>query len=70
MRAIDELHLDYPFYGYRRMTVNLHDCLDDLYLPINSKKVRRLMQLMGISAIYPKENLSKRNFWFGIKKLL
>jgi putative transposase len=61
MRAIDELHLDYPFYGYRRMTVNLQDCLEGAYLPINSKKVRRLMQIMGISAIYPKENLSKRN---------
>jgi putative transposase len=61
MRDIDELHLDYLFYGYRRMTVNLQDCLECAYLPINSKKVRRLMQIMGISAIYPKENLSKRN---------
>lgn len=61
MRAIDELHLDYPFYGYRRMTADLQDCLESAYLPINSKKVRRLMQVMGICAIYPKENLSKRN---------
>lgn len=61
MRAIDELHLDYPFYGYRRITIDLNDCLDAAYLPVNSKKVRRLMQVMGISAIYPKENLSKRN---------
>ncbi len=61
MRAIDELHLDYPFYGYRRITADLHDCLDAAYLPINTKKVRRLMQVMGICAIYPKENLSKRN---------
>jgi putative transposase len=61
MRAIDELHLDYPFYGYRRITADLQDCLEMDYLPINGKKVRRLMQVMGISAIYPKENLSKRN---------
>jgi putative transposase len=61
MRAIDELHLDYPFYGYRRITADLQDILEGDYLPINGKKVRRLMQLMGICAIYPKENLSKRN---------
>jgi putative transposase len=61
MRAIDELHLDYPFYGYRRITADLQDILAADYLPINGKKVRRLMQMMGICAIYPKENLSKRN---------
>ena len=61
MRFMDEIHLDYPFYGYRRMTVELNDCLETAYLPINSKKVRRLMQIMDIHAIYPKENLSKRN---------
>jgi putative transposase len=61
MRAIDELHLDQPTYGYRRITVHLEQYLDSTYLPINRKKVRRLMQVMGICAIYPKENLSKRN---------
>ena len=61
MRAIDEIHLDYPFYGYRRMTVVLNACMDNIYLPINHKKVQRLMQIMDICTIYPKENLSKRN---------
>lgn len=61
MRTIDEIHLDFPFYGYRRMTVVLNTCMDKSYLPINRKKVQRLMQIMGICTIYPKENLSKRN---------
>ena len=61
MRAIDELHLDFPFYGYRRMTVVLNDYLDKVYLPINCKKVRRLMKIMDIRTIYPQKNLSKRD---------
>ena len=65
MRAIDELHLEHPYYGYRRITVNLNDSLNngsnDDILPINTKKVRRLMRLLDICTIYPKENLSKRN---------
>jgi putative transposase len=61
MRGIDELHTDYPFYGYRRIVNNLDSVLSSEYLPVNSKKIRRLMQKMGIEAIYPKENLSKRN---------
>ena len=65
MRAIDELHLEHPYYGYRRITVNLNDSLNNIenddILPINTKKVRRLMRLLDICTIYPKENLSKRN---------
>lgn len=68
MRALDELHLDYPFYGYRRMTRELNDLFSDAEnaieaanLPINTKKVRRLMQLLDIATIYPKANLSKRD---------
>jgi putative transposase len=68
MRAIDELHLEHPYYGYRRMTLELNDTfklLEELEttseLPINTKKVRRLMHLLDISTIYPKANLSKRD---------
>lgn len=39
----------------RRIAVNL----PNIFQPINVKKVRRLMKLMGIEAIYPKANLSK-----------
>lgn len=54
MRAIDKLYTKYPFYGARRLSVNLPIA----FQPVNIKKVRRLMKMMGIVAIYPKPNLS------------
>ena len=57
MGKIDELHLDKPFLGVRRLTDEL---LADGYL-INHKRVYRLMKLMGIMAIYPKPKLSEIN---------
>ncbi len=54
MKAIDKLYTKYPFYGGRRIAVNL----PDEFQPINLKKVRRLMNLMNIEAIYPKPKLS------------
>jgi len=44
MKEIDKLYTKYPFYGARRIAVNL----SDTFQPINVKKVRRLMKLMGI----------------------
>ena len=61
MRAIDELHLDYPFFGYRRLATHLEDCLSDAYRPVNTKMIRRLMQIMDIHTLCPKPNLSKRH---------
>lgn len=55
MREIDKLYTKYPFYGARRLAVNLRG----EYQSINVKRVSRLMKLMGIEAIYPKPNLSK-----------
>jgi len=57
MRLIDEIHLNRPFLGIRRMT----DALRGLGYNVNHKRVYRLMRKMGIQAIYPKPNLSKRN---------
>jgi len=54
MRAIDKLYTKCPFYGARRLSVNL----PTEFQPINVKKMGRLMKLMGIEAIYPKPNLS------------
>lgn len=54
MRAIDKLYTKCPYYGARRLSVNL----PTEFQPINVKKVGRLMKLMGIEAIYPKPNLS------------
>ena len=55
MRLIDEQYTRTPFYGSRRMSAWLQDRGHD----VNRKRVRRLMQLMGIEAVYPKPNLSR-----------
>jgi len=55
MRRIDELHLEYPFYGSRRMAVVLRD---DGWV-VNRKRTQRLMRLMGLETIYPRPNTSQ-----------
>lgn len=57
MRRIDEIHTDEPTWGYRTITRILRR--DDGIL-INRKRTRRIMKDMGIYALYPKPNLSKR----------
>ncbi len=54
---IEELYLQYPFYGYRRITKSIQR--DGIL--VNHKKVQRLMKEMNIKAVYPKINLSKPN---------
>jgi len=57
MRWIDEIHLQRPFLGARRVTDELHSS----GCKVNHKRVRRLMQKMDIQAVYPKPNTSKRH---------
>ncbi|MBW6491696.1 MAG: IS3 family transposase [Lentimicrobium sp.] len=55
MRLMDEHNLEHPTHGVLQMR-------DFLFLAgfvANPKRVRRLLRLMGIEAIYPKRNLSK-----------
>ena len=54
MRLIDEIHLEFPFYGSRR----IRDELETRGHRINRKRVRRLMREMGIKALYPKRRTS------------
>ncbi len=54
LRRIDEIHLKIPYYGSQR----IRDQLQREGYNINRKKVRRLMQLMGIFALYPKRRTS------------
>jgi putative transposase len=54
MRRLDELHLEHPVYGSRRLTV----LLQREGRLVNRKRVVRLLQLMGVEAIYPKRSLS------------
>jgi putative transposase len=55
MRWIDEQYTRRPFYGSRRMTVWLREQGHT----VNRKRVARLMEVMGIQAVYPKPKLSQ-----------
>ena len=50
LRRLDELYMKFPFFGSRRMAVMLE---------VNRKRVQRLMDILGIEALYPKPNLSR-----------
>ena len=54
MRWLDEQFLKTPFYGSRRMVAVMRR---DGFV-VNRKRVRRLMRVMGIEAIYQKPNTS------------
>jgi putative transposase len=57
LNRMDEIFTDHPYYGNRRM---MHVLRAEGYR-VGRKKVRRYYQILGIEAIYPKINLSKRN---------
>ena len=50
LRRLDELYLECPFFGSRRMAVTLE---------VNRKRIQRLMRILGIEALYPKPDLSR-----------
>lgn len=55
MRLIDEQYLRTPFYGWPRMTAHLRR----LGYVVNHKRIQRLMQQMGLQAIYPKPKTTR-----------
>jgi putative transposase len=55
MRLLDEQYTATPFYGVRRMSAWLRSQGH----AVNHKRVARLMQQMGIAAIYAKPKLSQ-----------
>jgi putative transposase len=57
MRLMDEQHLRTPFYGSRNLTTFLCRAGE----VVNRKRVRRLMRLMDIEAIYPRPRTTRRN---------
>ena len=57
MALIDQQYLKTPFYGSRRMTAWLRNHGHQ----VNRKRVRRLMQPIGLEAIYRRPNTSKPN---------
>jgi putative transposase len=50
LRALDELYLRLPFFGSRKMAVQLG---------VGRHRARRLMGILGIEAHYPKPHLSR-----------
>jgi len=54
-RRIDEIYTAHPFYGSRKILAVLRR-----EMTINRKTVQRQMREMGLAAIYPGPNLSKR----------
>jgi len=57
MNDIKEIYEQRPFYGYRR----IHNMLGRRGFQCNIKKVRRLMQLIGLKAVGPYKKTSIRN---------
>lgn len=55
MRLMDEQYLHTPFYGWPRMTAYLRR----QGYEVNHKRVQRLMQKMGLQAIYPKPRTTR-----------
>jgi len=57
MEKIDKIYTQWPFYGSRRIRIELNRGGD----AIGRDRVCSLMRKMGIQAIYPKRNLSQVN---------
>jgi putative transposase len=55
MRLLDEQYTRTPFYGSRKMT----EWLANEGHAVNRKRVSRLMELVGLEAVYPKPKLSQ-----------
>lgn len=55
MRLIDEEYTRRPFFGSRRMMLRLHE----QGYPVGRHRVRRLMAVLGLQAVYPKPRLSQ-----------
>jgi putative transposase len=55
MRRLDELHLKHPVYGSRRLGALLRREGQG----VNRKRVVRLLQVMGVEALYPRRLLSQ-----------
>jgi len=57
LRLLDEEYTRHPFYGSRKMTVWLRDQGH----AVNRKRVQRLMRILGLIAMVPGPNTSKKH---------
>ena len=56
MNLLDEQYTKTPFYGVRKMTAWLNEVKQE---SVNVKRIRRLLRIMGLEAIYQKPRLSQ-----------
>jgi putative transposase len=56
MRRLDELYMECPYYGSRKMAAAI---AMEWEQRINRKRVQRCMRWMGLEALYPKPQLSR-----------
>jgi putative transposase len=71
MNMIDELHYQFPYYGYRKIQAALYH----RGVVINHKRVQRLMRLLGIQTLYAgpdtsMPNKSHRHYPYLLRNLL
>ena len=57
VNKVDEIYTEHPYYGTQRMV----ETLSDYGISIGRQKVGSYYKLLGLEAVYPKVNLSKRN---------
>jgi putative transposase len=57
VNIVDKIYTDYPFFGTRRMSAYLYDG----GYKVGRKLIKRIYQILGLEAVYPKPNLSKPN---------
>lgn len=55
MKAIDKIFTKWPFYGSRKIVLELRRLGED----VNRKRVQRLMRIMGLQALVPGPHTSK-----------
>lgn len=56
MDAVDTIYTAHPYYGSRRLQIELRDNYE---IDIGRARIRMVMNLLGLEAIYPKPNTSK-----------
>lgn len=56
MRLLDEVYTKHPYYGARRMALDLSELA---HMHVGRKRAGSFMEVMGIEALYQKKNLSK-----------
>jgi len=58
INKVDEIYTEHPYFGTRRMLKEL----EDYGINIGRQQVGSYYKILGLEAVYPKINLSKRNY--------